>query len=120
MAKFIPHPSIINAAGTGDKKISEFFGHMNSKSGDVSIAHMLSPAGWSEPGQKPEFDEYTVVLKGKLKVETEKESFIVSAGQAILAEKNTWVRYSTPFDDGAEYVAVCIPAFSVETVHRDL
>lgn len=120
MARFIPHPSIIRAAGTGNKIISEFFGRVNSETGETSIAHMISPAGWSEPGQTPEFDEYTVVLKGKLKVETEKETFIVSAGQAILAEKNKWVRYSTPLEDGAEYVAVCIPAFSPGMVNRDV
>ncbi len=119
MAQFIPHPSIITAAGTGKKTISEFFGLINSNTAGVSIAHMISPAGWSEPGQTPEFDEYTFVIKGKLKVETVKESFIVSSGQAILAEKNQWVRYSTPVEDGAEYVAVCIPAFSPRKVHRD-
>ena len=120
MAQFIPHPSIITAAGTGNKIINEFFGRVNSGTGNVSIAHMISPAGWSEPGQTPEFDEYTVVLKGKLKVESRKETFIVTAGQAIIAARNEWVRYSTPLEDGAEYVAVCIPAFSPETVHRDV
>lgn len=120
MARFIPTPSIIRAAGTGNKIISEFIGRVNSDTDDISIAHMISPAGWSEPGQKPEFDEYTIVLKGKLKVETEKETFIVSGGQAILAEKNQWVRYSTPLEDGAEYIAICTPAFSPGTVNRDL
>lgn len=118
--KFISSPSIIKAAGIGDKIISEFVGRVNSGSEDVSIAHMVSPAGWSEPGQKPAFDEYTVVLKGALRVETEKETFTVSAGQAIITEKNRWVRYSTPLEDGAEYIAVCIPAFSPDTVNRDI
>lgn len=120
MAKFINSPSLIKAAGIGDKTISEFFGRVNSETKEVSIAHMISPAGWSEPGQTPHFDEYTVVLKGRLKVETEKETFIVSAGQAILTEKDKWVRYSTPLEEGADYIAVCIPAFSPETVNRDL
>lgn len=120
MARLIPHPSIITAAGTGEKIISEFFGRVNTETKEISVAHMISPNGWSEPGQTPEFDEYTVVLKGKLKVETEKETFIVEGGQAILAEKNKWVRYSTPLEDGAEYMAICVPAFSPDTVHRDL
>lgn len=120
MTKFITSPSIIKAAGSGDKTISEFIGRVNSKSEEVSIAHMKSPAGWSEPGQTPEFDEYTVVLKGTLRVDFEKETFNVSAGQAIITEKNQWVRYSTPFEDGAEYIAVCIPAFSPDIVKRDL
>lgn len=120
MAKVINSPSIIKAAGIGEKTISEFFGRVNSETEEVSIAHMISPAGWSEPGQKPHFDEYTVVLKGSLKVETEKETFIVSAGQAILTEKDKWVRYSTPLEEGADYIAVCIPAFSPDTVNRDI
>lgn len=119
MARLIQHPSIVTAAGTGKKVISEFFGLVNSETDEVSIAHMISPAGWSEPGQEPEFDEYTLVLKGNLKVETRKETFIVKAGQAILAEKKQWVKYSTPLEDGAEYIAVCIPAFSPRKVHRD-
>lgn len=119
MTKFISSPSIIKAAGIGDKTISEFFGRVNSETGEVSIAHMVSPAGWSEPGQTPEFDEYTVVLKGTLKVEAEEETFMVGAGQAIFTEKNKWVRYSTPLEEGADYIAVCIPAFSPDTVKRD-
>lgn len=119
MVKFISSPSIIKASGIGDKTISEFFGRVNSESEEISIAHMISPAGWSEPGQTPQFNEYTVVLKGKLKVETEKETFVVSAGQAIMTEKNTWVRYSTPIEGGAEYIAICIPAFSPDTVNRE-
>lgn len=119
MAQIIQHPATIKAAGTGDKIINEFFGRVNSKTESVSIARMISPAGWSEPGQIPEFDEYTLVLKGILKVETEKVTFNVSSGQAILAPKNEWVRYSTPDEAGAEYIAVCIPAFSPDTVHRE-
>ncbi|HEX2920208.1 MAG TPA: hypothetical protein VHO50_03485 [Bacteroidales bacterium] len=117
MATLLNGPTIIKAAGTVDKIISEFFGKVNSKTNEVSIAHMISPAGWYEPGQRPDFNEYTVVLKGKLKVETLKEEFEVVAGQAILAPKNEWVRYSSP--EGAEYIAVCVPAFSPGTVNRD-
>lgn len=117
MAKFIKGPAIIRAAGSGEKLISEFFGLVAGRNGDASIAHMISPAGWSEPGQRPDFDEYTVVLKGKLKVETLKQEYLVDGGQAVMAPKNEWVRYSTP--EGAEYISVCIPAFSPKTVHRD-
>ncbi|HLN21516.1 MAG TPA: hypothetical protein VK213_10530 [Bacteroidales bacterium] len=117
MATLIEGPAIIRAPGTIEKVISEFFGKVNSNTDEVSIAHMISPAGWSEPGQRPEFNEYTVVLKGKLKVETLKTEFIVIEGQAILSPANEWVRYSSP--EGAEYIAVCVPAFSPETVHRD-
>jgi quercetin dioxygenase-like cupin family protein len=120
MAQIIPHPSIITDAGSGNKIIGEFIGRVNSGTENISIAHMISPAGWSEPGQTPEFDEYTLVLKGKLKVETGNETFLVTAGQAILASRNEWVRYSTPLEDGAEYVAVCVPAFSPEAVNRDI
>lgn len=119
MALLIKNPSIVRAAGTGEKIIREFFGRVNTDSNKVSIAHMISPEGWSEPGQKPEFDEYTVVLKGKIKVETRGTEFSISEGQAILTEKNEWVRYSTPFEGGAEYIAICLPAFSPEIVHRD-
>lgn len=120
MIKFIASPSIIQAAGTRGKIIEEFFGNVNSKTPGISIAHMKSPEGWSEPGQSPEFDEYTVVLKGKLRIETKEKEFIVSEGQGIMTGKNEWIRYSTPFEGGAEYIAVCLPAFSTETVHRDL
>ena len=92
---------------------------MNSKDTDLSIAHMRSPEGWKEPGQCPEFDEYTLVLRGKLLVETQTETFEVSSGQAIHTPAGTWIRYSTPYADGAEYIAICMPAFSLETVHRD-
>jgi quercetin dioxygenase-like cupin family protein len=92
---------------------------VNSQSDAVSIARMVSPAGWEEPGQRPAFDEYTVVLKGALKVETEKDTYLVRAGQAILTEKGEWIRYSSPEEGGAEYIAVCLPAFSPDTVNRD-
>jgi mannose-6-phosphate isomerase-like protein (cupin superfamily) len=119
MAQLIKSPSIIKAAGTKEKIIKEFFGHVNSKTSEVSIAHMKSPEGWSEPGQTPKFNEYTVVLKGKLRINTKDEEFEVSEGQGIMTEKDEWVRYSTPFEGGAEYIAVCLPAFSPELVHRD-
>jgi quercetin dioxygenase-like cupin family protein len=119
MAQFIKSPSIIKAAGNKEKIIREFFGHVNSKTDEVSIAHMKSPEGWVEPGQSPQFNEYTLVLKGKLKITTKKEEFIVTEGQGIMTSKDEWVRYSTPFEGGAEYVAVCLPAFSPEIVNRD-
>lgn len=119
MIKLINSPSIIKAAGTKEKIIEEYFGRVNSKTSEISIARMISPEGWEEPGQKPEFDEYTLVLKGTLKVKTEKEEYNVTAGQAILIGKNEWVQYSSPFAGGAEYIAVCLPAFSPDTVHRD-
>lgn len=118
MIKLIKSPSIIKAAGTKEKIIEEFFGRVNSNDSNVSIAKMTSPEGWEEPGQKPEFDEYTLVLKGSLKVKTCTEEFNVSAGQGIFIGKNEWVQYSTP-SEGAEYVAICLPAFSPDTVHRD-
>jgi quercetin dioxygenase-like cupin family protein len=119
MVQFINSPSIVKAAGNKEKIIQEFFGNVNSKTSEVSIAKMTSPEGWVEPGQSPEFNEYTVVLKGKLKITTRKEEFIVSAGQGIMTSKNEWVQYSTPFEGGAEYVAVCLPAFAMEQVKRD-
>jgi len=119
MIQLINQPSIIKAVGTKEKIIEEYFGRVNSKTEGVSIARMKSPSGWEEPGQKPEFDEYTVVLKGTLKVKTFKEEFNVTAGQAILIGKGEWVQYSSPFEGGAEYIAVCLPAFSTDTVHRD-
>lgn len=119
MAILIKNPSLINAAGTGGKIIKEFFGRVNSKTSEVSIAMMNSPHGWEEPGQCPEFNEYTVVLKGTLKIKTKKEEFIVSEGMGILTSAKEWVQYSTPFKDGAEYIAICLPAFSPEIVHRD-
>lgn len=113
------HPTIIKSAGNKPKLIEEFFGRVNSQTERVSIAKMTSPSGWVEPGQTPEFDEYTVVLKGKLRVETESGVTDVKAGEAMFAAKGKWVRYSTPGEEGAEYIAVCIPAFSPDTVHRD-
>src|SRR5664279_6499234 len=119
MAQFINSPSIVKAAGNKEKIIKEFFGRVNSKTSEVSIAHMKSPDGWVEPGQRPEFNEYTVVLKGKLRITTKNEEFVVSEGQGIMTEKNEWVQYSTPFEGGAEYIAVCLPAFSMDLVKRD-
>lgn len=119
MIRLINKPSIIEAAGTEGKIIEEYFGRVNSNTEDVSIARMESPKGWEEPGQKPEFDEYTIVLTGTLKVKTKSEEYNVTAGQAILIGKNEWVQYSSPFEGGAEYIAICLPAFSPGTVHRD-
>jgi hypothetical protein len=119
MAKFIKSPSIIQAAGTGNKSIQEYFGHVNSNTSEVSIAHMKSPEGWIEPGQCPKFNEYTVVLKGKLKISTKNEDYLVAEGQGIMTGINEWVQYSTPFEGGAEYIAVCLPAFSPDIVNRD-
>ena len=119
MAQFINSPSVIKAAGTKEKIIKEFFGNVNSKTAEVSIAHMKSPEGWEEPGQCPDFNEYTVVLKGKLKITTKKEEFLITEGQGIMTAKDEWVKYSTPFEGGAEYIAVCLPAFSPSLVRRD-
>jgi mannose-6-phosphate isomerase-like protein (cupin superfamily) len=119
MAKLIAQPTIIQAAGNKPKKIEEFIGRVNSQTDSISIARMNSPGGWLEPGQTPEFDEYTVVLRGTLRVETREATFDVSAGQAIIVPRGEWVRYSTPGEEGAEYIAVCMPAFSPATVHRD-
>ena len=119
MPKLITSPVIVQAAGNKPKIIEEYIGRVNSKTEAVSIARMKSPGGWVEPGQTPEFDEYTVVLKGKLRV-TYKEGFIeVNEGQAVHVMKGEWVQYSTPGADGAEYIAVCLPAFSPEIVYRD-
>jgi mannose-6-phosphate isomerase-like protein (cupin superfamily) len=115
----IPKPARIVAAGNKPKLIDEYIGRVTSKTEAVSIAHMRSPSGWSEPGQTPEFDEYTVVLKGMLRVKHRDGTIDVQAGQAIIAHRGEWVQYSTPGPEGAEYVAVCVPAFSPATVHRD-
>jgi mannose-6-phosphate isomerase-like protein (cupin superfamily) len=120
MAQFITSPTRIEACGHPPKIIEEYVGHVNSGTGDVSIARMISPCGWSEPGQTPEFDEYTVVLRGALQVETREKTYEVSAGQAITVKRGEWVRYSSPGADGAEYIAVCLPAFSPSTVHREM
>ncbi|MGE0078478.1 MAG: cupin domain-containing protein [Bacteroidales bacterium] len=119
MATKIDKPTIVEAAGNKPKQIEEYFGRVNSKTSDVSIARMKSPEGWVEPGQTPEFDEYTVVLKGTLRVKTKTEEFDINAGQAVLAQANEWIQYSSPYPDGAEYMAVCLPAFSPNSVHRD-
>ncbi|GAB1350712.1 hypothetical protein MASR1M107_29270 [Ignavibacteriales bacterium] len=118
MHKLIEKPTIIEAAGNKPKIIEEYIGRVNSGTDAVSIARMKSPGGWIEPPQIPKFDEYTVVLKGVLRVESKSGFNDVSAGQAIITPKGEWVKYSTPTDEGAEYVAVCIPAFSPDTVNR--
>ncbi|MGD8701769.1 MAG: hypothetical protein PVG51_16175 [Desulfosarcina sp.] len=115
----IDAPSIIEAAGTKPKRIEEYIGRVNSASAAVSVARMVSPPGWQEPGQRPAFDEYTVVLSGHLQVESEDGLLNIRAGEAVIAHAGQWVRYSTPDPVGAEYIAVCLPAFSPETVHRD-
>jgi mannose-6-phosphate isomerase-like protein (cupin superfamily) len=119
MAIKIDKPTIIEAAGNKPKVIEEYIGCVNSQTSDVSIARMKSPAGWEEPGQKPEFDEYTVVLRGLLRVRTKEKELEIRAGEAVIVNKNEWVRYSSPDGDGAEYMSVCLPAFSPDTVHRD-
>jgi mannose-6-phosphate isomerase-like protein (cupin superfamily) len=119
MAIHIPSPTIIKAAGNKSKKIEEYVGRVNSNTGTISIARMTSPEGWVEPGQTPEFDEYTVVLKGMLRVETKDKKIDVNQGEAVVVNSKEWVRYSTPDKEGAEYIAICIPAFSPDMVHRD-
>lgn len=119
MPRLIDAPSIIQATGTKPKRIEEFVGRVNSGHGAVSVARMKSPSGWLEPGQRPEFEEITVVLRGMVRVEHEAGSLDVRAGQAVITAPGEWIRYSTPEPDGAEYVAICIPAFSPDTVHRD-
>ena len=117
--KKINSPAIIKSVGNKPKIIQEFIGRVNTKTSSVSIAQMNSPMGWKEPGQKPEFDEYTIVLKGTLKVENNKEIILIKEGEAILVNAGEWVRYSSPEKGGAEYIAVCLPAFSPNTVNRD-
>jgi mannose-6-phosphate isomerase-like protein (cupin superfamily) len=119
MPKLIERPTKIEAAGTKPKQIEEFAGRVNSGHESVSVARMVSPEGWLEPGQRPEFEEITVVLRGLLRVEHEAGTLDVRAGQAVVTAPGEWVRYSTPEPGGAEYVAVCLPAFSPNTVHRD-
>jgi mannose-6-phosphate isomerase-like protein (cupin superfamily) len=119
MVKVIPKPTVIQAAGNKPKRIEEFIGRVNSGTGALSVARMVSPSGWVEPGQTPEFDEYTIVLRGMLRVTTKVDTVDVPAGQAVITPAGEWVQYSTPGDDGAEYIAVCLPAFSPDTVHRD-
>lgn len=119
MPKLIEKPTVIDCVGTKPKQIQEFAGRVNSGHASVSVARMVSPTGWTEPGQRPEFEEITVVLKGSLRVEYEGGALDVKAGQAVMTSPGEWVRYSTPGPEGAEYVAVCLPAFSPTTVHRD-
>jgi mannose-6-phosphate isomerase-like protein (cupin superfamily) len=119
MLKIISSPTKVEAVGTPPKTILEFIGRVNSATDAVSVAKMNSPAGWSEPGQTPEFDEFTVVLRGSLRVESRDSVADIAAGQAVIAPRGEWVRYSTPGPEGAEYVAVCLPAFSPATVHRE-
>jgi mannose-6-phosphate isomerase-like protein (cupin superfamily) len=117
--ELIQAPKVIEAAGNKPKIIEEYVGRVNTETAAVSVARMRSPGGWEEPGQTPEFDEYTVVLRGMLRVRTEAETLDVRAGQAVITRRGEWVQYSTPEEGGAEYVAVCLPAFSPDTVHRD-
>ena len=119
MPELIAAPTIIEAAGNKPKRIEEYAGRVNSGHGAVSVARMVSPEGWVEPGQRPEFEEITVVLRGMLRVEHEGGALEVRAGQAVVARPGEWVRYGSPEAGGAEYVAVCLPAFSPDTVHRD-
>jgi len=117
MPTLIANPTRIPVPG--GKLLDEYIGRVNSKDSGVSIAHMRSPSGWTEPGQQPDFDEYTVVLRGSLRVESHQGILEVQAGQAVVAKRGEWVRYSTPSPEGAEYIAVCVPAFDVASAHRD-
>ncbi|MGV3561269.1 cupin domain-containing protein [Larkinella arboricola] len=119
MPTLIQKPTLIEAAGNKPKRIEEYAGRVNSQHSAVSVARMVSPEGWEEPGQRPEFEEITVVLNGMVRVDYEGGSLEVRAGQAVVAHPGEWVRYSSPEPGGAEYIAVCLPAFSPETVHRD-
>jgi mannose-6-phosphate isomerase-like protein (cupin superfamily) len=119
MPTLIEQPKRIEAAGNKPKLIDEYIGRINSHTAAVSVAHMRSPEGWTEPGQQPEFDEFTIVLKGMLRVQHKNGALDVRAGQAVVANRGEWIQYSTPEPGGAEYIAVCLPAFSPDTVHRD-
>jgi mannose-6-phosphate isomerase-like protein (cupin superfamily) len=119
MATLIETSSVIRAAGNKPKLIEEFIGRVNSKTEQISVARMKSPSGWIEPGQTPDFDEYTLVLRGMLRVTSKEATLDVGAGQAVIVRRGEWVQYSTPGADGAEYIAVCLPAFSPGAVHRD-
>ena len=119
MPTLIAQPTRIQSAGNKPKLIDEYVGRVNSATAALSVAHMRSPGGWLEPGQSPEFDEFTVVLRGRLRVEHRSGAMDVNAGQGVIAHRGEWVRYSTPDPDGAEYIAVCLPAFSMDTVRRD-
>lgn len=116
---YISSPTRVEAVGNKPKLIDEYIGRVNTHTAEASVAHMRSPGGWVEPGQRPQFDEFTVVLKGALHVEFEGGEFTVNAGSAVITKKDEWVRYSTPGAEGAEYIAVCLPAFSPDTVNRD-
>ena len=119
MPRLIEAPTVVQAAGNKPKRIEEYAGRVNSGHAGVSVARMRSPEGWREPGQRPDFEEITVVLNGTVRVEYEGGSMDVAAGQAVVTSPGEWIRYSTPHDGGAEYIAVCLPAFSPGTVHRD-
>lgn len=119
MPRLIEHPTVVAAAGTKPKRIEEYAGRVNTGHAGVSVARMRSPEGWVEPGQRPEFEEITVVLQGMMRVEYDGGSLDVRAGQAVVTAPGEWIRYSTPEPGGAEYLAVCLPAFSPDTVHRD-
>lgn len=120
MAIKIEQPTKIESVGSKPKQIEEFIGRVNSNTEEISIAKMVSPQGWVEPGQKPRFDEFTVVFKGTLKLKLLDEVIEVTEGEAVIVDKGEWVQYSTPYEGGAEYMAICLPAFSPDTVHRDL
>ena len=119
MPTLVAQPTRISAAGTKPKLIDEYIGRVNTKTDGVSVAHMRSPQGWEEPGQTPEFDEFTLVLKGTLRVRYRGGQMDVTAGQAVIVHGGEWIQYSTPAEGGAEYIAVCLPSFSMDTVHRD-
>lgn len=119
MPTLIGSPTRVEAAGNKPKLIDEYIGRVNSRHEQLSIAHMRSPGGWVEPGQTPQFEEFTIVLRGRVRVEYRGGALDVGAGQAVIAHRGEWVRYSTPEPDGAEYVAICLPAFTPQTVHRD-
>ncbi|HWA56731.1 MAG TPA: hypothetical protein VG692_05720 [Gemmatimonadales bacterium] len=119
MPRLVAAPTVVPAAGNPPKRIEEYVGRVNTGHAGVSVARMVSPQGWVEPGQRPEFEEVTVVLRGMLRVEHEKGTLDIRAGQGVVTAPGEWVRYSTPEAGGAEYVAICLPAFSMETVHRD-
>jgi len=119
MPKLVSTPTTVPAAGNPPKRIDEYVGRINTGDTTISVAHMRSPAGWAEPGQRPEFREITMVLAGRVRVEHEGGVMLVDAGQAVIAEPGEWVRYSSPFEGGAEYIAICLDAFSMDAVHRD-
>ena len=119
MPKLIDTPAVIEAAGNKPKRIEEFVGRVHTKTPEISVAKMTSPQGWTEPGQVPEFREITYVISGELQVEHQRGVLRVKSGQAVITEPHEWIRYSTPNEEGAQYIAICLPAFSPETVHRD-